>query len=108
VTIASSRPPTFAWTYAKTQGGRFNLTAAEWNAFTQNVNAVRQYKGKAAYSFTNAVRGSPFTAALYNQARAEIQQIGGGAGGYIPRAAAGQTITAQMVNALVSEINVIT
>jgi hypothetical protein len=103
-----SRPPTFAWTYAKTQGGRFNLTAQEWNAFTQNVNLVRQYKSKAVYSFTSAVKGNIFTAAMYNQARAAIQQIGGGAGGYIPQVAAGQTITAQMVNVLVSEINVIT
>lgn len=62
-----SKPTTFSWTYAKTQGGTFNLTAAEWNALQAKVNEVREYHGLSAYSLTNVTKGSTFNASDYNQ-----------------------------------------
>lgn len=106
VTITSNRPSLFYWTYGKTQGAAFNLTAAEWNALTQNINEVRVYKGLSNYSFNTAYVGGTFTAIIYNQARVAIQAISG-YGSYIPTVSSGQTITAYMMNILVSELNAI-
>jgi hypothetical protein len=97
----------FSWTYPKISGQPFNLTANEWNSFTSKINDFRNYKGLSNYSFTAAVSGNPFTAAMYNQARLAIQGISG-YGGYIPTVSSGQQITAYMLNILVSELNAIT
>ena len=83
----------FAWTYAKKQGGDWNLTATEWNNLCAFVNAQRS----SAYSFTSAVKGNVFTAAMYNQM---VSAIGTGT-----RVASGDTITAALMNALVTNAN---
>ena len=101
---AAVRPSNFSWTYTKTSGGAFNLTATEWNNFTARVNAFRKYKGLSNYSFTYAYKGDDFTAAMYNQARIAIQGVSG-YGTYIPTVTKGQIITAYMLNVLVSELN---
>lgn len=101
---AVTRPSNFSWTYAKVQGGTFNLTATEWNNFTSRINAFREYKKLSDYSFTRAYSGNNFTAAMYNQARIAIQAISG-YGTYIPTVTKGQQITAYMMNVLVSELN---
>lgn len=104
------RPSNFSWTYAKVQGGTFNLTATEWNNFTSRINAFRNYWDDAHgtslsdYSFTRAYSGNNFTAAMYNQARIAIQAMSG-YGTYIPTVTKGQQITAYMMNVLVSELN---
>ena len=103
---AAKRPNNFAWTYAKTQGGDFNLTASEWNALTSRINAFRAYKNLSNYSFTTAYYDDDFTATIYNQARLAIQGISG-YGTYIPTVVSGQDITAYMMNTLVSELNAI-
>lgn len=100
----ASRPTNFSWTYAKTQGQAFNLTAAEWNSFTSKINEFRRYKGLSDYSFTYAYKGNTFTAAMYNQARRAIQAVDG-YGTYIPTVSAGDNITAYAMNVLVSELN---
>lgn len=102
----NDRPNNFSWTYAKTQGGDFNLTAGEWNSYTARINEFRDYRGLSPYSFTTAYTGNPFTAGMYNQARSAIQSISG-FGGYIPQVSSGQDITAYMMNILVSELNAI-
>lgn len=102
----AERPNNFAWTYAKTQGGDFNLTASEWNALTSRINAFRAYKNLSNYSFTTAYYDDDFTATIYNQARLAIQGISG-YGTYIPTVVSGQDITAYMMNTLVSELNAI-
>lgn len=99
-----TRPSNFSWTYAKTSGGDFNLTAAEWNAFTSRINEFREYCDLSTYGFTTASKGNNFTAAMYRQARTAIQAIDG-YGTYIPYVYSGDEITAYMMNILVSELN---
>ena len=99
------KPNTFSWTYAKTSGDGFNLTAVEWNNFTARINAERKYLGKSAYSFTKAVKGENFTAAMYNEAVDAIKGMGGGAGGYIYTVKKGDTITEYAMNQIVAELN---
>ncbi len=68
-TNAPPRPNNFSWTYAKTSGGNFNLTASEWNSFTSRINEFRNYKGLADYSFNSAITGFDFSAQNnFNQA----------------------------------------
>lgn len=98
------RPSNFSWTYAKTSGGNFNLTAAEWNAFTARINEFRDYCDLSSYGFTTAYANNTFTAAMYRQARTAIQAIDG-YGTYIPYVYSGDEITAYMMNILVSELN---
>ena len=83
----------FKWTYAKTKGVEFNLTATEWNNLCAFVNAQRS----AAYSFTTAVKGNDFTAVMYNQMVSAI-----GAGTTVEK---GDIITAALMNALVTNAN---
>lgn len=89
----SPRIPDFAWTYAKTSGGRFNLTAAEWNGLW---DAIELRLGRS-YSHTRAYVGNTFTAAMYNEA---VNAIGRGA-----TVSRGDTITAALMNALVTNVN---
>ena len=106
VTTAAARPPYFSWTYQKVSGGYFNLTAAEWNAFTANINAVRQYKGLPTYWFTTAYTGQLFTAIHYNEVVYAIQGISG-YGYWITTHNQGDVIMASYLNTAVSEINAV-
>lgn len=99
-----ARPNDFAWTYSKVQGGTFNLTATEWNNLATRINEFRAYKGLSNYSFTTAYSGNNYMAYMYNQARTAIQGISG-YGTYIPSVSSGDTVTAYMMNVLVSELN---
>lgn len=101
-----SRPDYFSWDSQKTKGTSFKLTASEWNLFTQNINAVRVYKGYSTYSFTAVSTGDTVTAAIYNEARKAIQGISG-YGTYIPTVAKKDEITAYCLNQIVSELNAI-
>lgn len=40
------------WTYAKTSGGYFNITGAEWLAFYNAIDLARVKNGLSAYAFT--------------------------------------------------------
>ncbi len=103
---AVTRPSNFSWTYTKTQGGSFNLTAAEWNSLTARINAFREYKGLSSYSFTYAYKGNDFTAAMYNQAVNAIKGISG-YGSYLSTVSSGDTVTAAGLNLLRDELNAI-
>ena len=83
----------FAWTNEKVAGEPFNLTATEWNALAAFVNSKR----RTAYSFTVAVKGNDFTAAMYNEM---VTAIGAGT-----EVESGDTITADLMNALVTNAN---
>ena len=69
------RPDTFEWEEDKEQGGEFNLTAEEWNAFTKNINEVRAYNYVENYEFDVAYPFDDFTDDMYNQAREAIKGI---------------------------------
>ncbi len=100
------RPSNFSWTYIKTQGGSFNLTATEWNNLTARINAFREYRGLSNYSFTRAYSGNDFTAAMYNQAVNAIKGISG-YGSYLSTVSSGDTVTAAGLNLLRDELNAI-
>lgn len=112
LSVDSTRPKYFYWTYAKNSGGTFNLTAIEWNTLTANINQVRVYKGLTEYKgatnlgFTMAFKGNSFTAAMYNQAVEAIQEISG-YGAFLSYVSPGDTIYASHLNNLVSELNAI-
>lgn len=98
------RPSYFYWDTAKTSGAKFNLTASEWNRLISNINSVRSYLGYSSASFTKAVAGNEFTAAMFNQARSAIITISGFSG-YISQATSGGKVYANMLNALRDGIN---
>lgn len=83
----------FKWTYDKTKGAEWNLTATEWNNLIEFVNANRS----TAYSFTRAVKGNTFTANIYNEM---VSAIGAGT-----RVSKGDIITAALMNQLVTNAN---
>lgn len=68
-------PTAFSWTYSKTSGGDFNLTADEWNGLMSNINYVRAYKGVYTISYTYAYTGYNFTANMYNEAHPAINGL---------------------------------
>ena len=98
------RPGYFYWDTAKTSGAKFNLTASEWNRLISNINSVRSYLGYSNASFSKAISGNEFTAAMFNQARSAIISISGFSG-YIPQATSGGKVYANMLNALQGGIN---
>lgn len=100
-----SKPNNFNWSSTKSSGGAFNLTAADWNDLQDTINQMRDYLGMSEYDFTRAVKGETFTALMYNEAREAIQGFGSGAGSYIPKVSKGDTITANIMNVIVTELN---
>lgn len=65
----------FEWTFPKVSGGEFNLTAEEWNDFTERINAFRSYKGLAAYPLTKVSAGQNVSASVCNDARYAIRGL---------------------------------
>jgi hypothetical protein len=68
VTTDMPRPSNWSWWYSKVSGGSFNLTASEWNSFTDRINQFRAYKNIGNYGFTSAFTGNQIYAYMYNQA----------------------------------------
>lgn len=65
----ATRPTNWEWYSPKTQGGTFNLTVAEWNAFCRKINEFRLYKGfKDPYPFTVVYAGNNILASQINEA----------------------------------------
>lgn len=100
-----SRIDPFAWDNRKYSGRDFtvNMTAYEWNKFTNFINEVRNAKGYGNASFDRAYRGDKFYGNQYKQARSAIQ--GMGYGGNLPYRETGDTIYADDLNELVYQAN---
>lgn len=92
-TTVTMKAKPFAWTYAKTSGGTFNLTADEWNGLW---DAIENRLGHS-YSHTRAYYGNTFTAEMYNQAIYAM--------GRWNTVSRGDTITAKLMNDLVTYVN---
>lgn len=117
VVAKSMRPSNFYWTYGKSANGRFNLTATEWNNFTDAINKFRQYQNLATIGFTTApYLDGRFYAFMMNQALVGIR--GGYLGGtyYSPISgintsslpgdvASGQIVYAWYLNNMVDALN---
>lgn len=121
-TGGGGRPSIFKWydgTTVKKSGQAFDITANEWCDLLDNINAVRQYKGYAAFPtgnytltyyynyFTYPSKGDTFRYQHYNQALNAVTGMVGG--GYNSNAVKqGDEITAARINYLVSTLNGIT
>jgi hypothetical protein len=105
----SNRPSNFAWDTVKTSGQTFNLTATEWNSFTNRINQFLTYKGQATISFTSAPYGDgSFFAFMYNQAaNAFINTLNAYSSTPYTHgtASSGGTIYAYLLNDLVAALN---
>lgn len=94
----------FAWTYPKTAGGDFNLTAVEWNAFTAKINDAQAYKGQSQRVFTKAVKENEFKASMAVEAWVSLWYMNPPAG--LPSiASAGEVVKASHLNQLVNALN---
>lgn len=106
-----ARPDYFEWDEAKVAGEPFNITASEWCALLDNINAVRVYMGYSAIQtgttaayFMYPDAGDEFTAVHYNQALNGITGMLGT--GYNDNAVtSGEEITAAKINLLRDWIN---
>ena len=110
-------PGPFAWTYPKTKGGSFNLTASEWNGLQTHIKKVLLHKlgHTGQYNPVNVSSGEIFYASKYNEAGSAIKQIQG-YGTFIPTVLPGDEITADTtsldqrknaINKIVEELNAI-
>lgn len=99
------RPDSFEWTYPKTSGGTFNLTATEWNDLCANINEVREYKGLSTKSFTRARKGDEFTASMFNQCLNAIANMNSSLKVSCWEVSSGDVVEAASLNALVSYLN---
>lgn len=62
------RPSDFVWTYPKTSGGDFNLTASEWDTLMERINDFREYKSRNRSTYTTAFAGNTFYDYIFNEA----------------------------------------
>lgn len=74
-TTVGERPAKYYWTSNVTQGKKFQITADEWCALLDNINAVRVYRGLPEIQigssegyFTYPNKGDNILALYYNQA----------------------------------------
>ncbi|MEK3725299.1 hypothetical protein [Paenibacillus sp. FSL H8-0034] len=81
-TLGALRPSNWSWSTPKTSGQPFNLTATEWNQFTDAINGFRTYQNLVTLSFTTAPYevDKLFWSWMFNQALTGIR--GGELGGY--------------------------
>lgn len=100
-----ARPTNFAWTNAKVAGQPFNVTAAEWNAFTAKINEFRSYAKLAAVSFPTYAAGQTFTAAAFNSAISAISPMSPSTPPPSTVTAGTSTITAAGLNQLRDSLN---
>lgn len=103
--IVSSRPSYFEWDTPKT-GKRFKITTTETNRLQGNINDVRGYMSYSEYPFSVISVGMSLSASMYNSWVNAIQGISG-YGTYLQHVAAGDKITASLLNAVVDELNAI-
>ena len=87
------RPNNWYWQSIVSSGATISLSASEWNAFCDRINAFREYAGLSAYYFTSVYRGLPISAAIVNQARDAIAAVNS-ARGVPARVYSGDTIIA--------------
>lgn len=97
------RPSNWYWDTPKTSGSSFNLTASEWNRFTERINQFRTYKGFGGYPFEYVLYGTPVLARQINDAVYALRDITSVPVEAIP----GYTATADLINTLSNNLNYI-
>lgn len=98
------RPSYFYWDSSKTSGGKFNLTASEWNGLMSNINEVRVWLGLSRYAWQSASSGATFTASAYNTAVHAINSISQYSGS-LSTVSSGSKVYASQLNSLKNAIN---
>lgn len=98
-------PGDFSWTHPKIKGKEFNLTATEWHNLMHRIDFIRRNRRMSGYG-VSVSKGDTVTARIIDRARLAMQDIEG-YGTYVPEAVKGEPITAELMNAIVSELNVI-
>lgn len=106
-TTDKSRPSNFNWTYTKSSGVSFIVTANEWNSLFSKINEFRSYKGLSYYSHSTAYTGIDFLASQYNEARNAISSMSPSISVPAYRNS-GETIYANDINGLRDSLNSIT
>lgn len=98
-----TRTEYFSWHTPKNTGEVFLLTAAEWNALTDNIGAQRRRRGEPEAGLERAVSGGTLTAGIYNAAAVEINSMQNVYS--LPAAVTGDRITAGSLNAMAAALN---
>ncbi len=108
VTETTGRPDNWEWWSVVAKGAAVKITAVEWRAFTDRINAFRRYKQNVNYTYYNVKPGDRITAQIVNQARDAIQSISPGYWGrYIPEMKKDDILTADYFNGIKNELNAI-
>lgn len=75
-TGGKSRPADWSWWSAVAAGKPVNISADEWNAFYDRIDAFRIYAGQGAWGLYKPVsKGTVISAAIVNEVRAAIGPI---------------------------------
>ncbi len=69
------RPNNWYWSTSKNSGDDFNLTASEWNSFTDRIDEFRQYVGLTDGTYSEAYVDGNFYAYQFNQAVNAISEM---------------------------------
>ncbi len=69
------RPNNWSWSSNVSSGEDFNISASEWNNFTDRIDEFRQYKGLADGTYSEAHVDGDFYAYQFNQAVNEISDM---------------------------------
>ena len=92
------------WWSTIESGYPIRISADEWNAFCTFINDVRYQIGLFSYPFTTVNKGTKVSAAIINEARNAISDVGGH--GALPnRVYSGDLIAASIFNGLSDAIN---
>src|SRR5690606_24635098 len=103
-TTQSERPSNFTWSNIKNSGSSYNLTAQEWNSFTNRINQFRNYKSMSSYSFSTAQQNGLFLASFFNEARSAISGMSPSIS--LPQSKnSGDSVNASDLNRLVEALN---
>lgn len=98
------RPSNWAWWSPIYSGAAINISANEWNAFCDRINAFRRYKGFYEIAFGRVYSGTAISAAIVNQARNAIYPMNN----WVPYAVSqGETITASFFLDLQAALNAV-
>lgn len=96
------RPEYFEWTYAKTSGGEYNLTAEEWSNLQKNIKLVISYMGGSEKVFSQAIpQHTEVTDTVFN----EVIEAINGIGGNLTTVNTGEVLYASLLNDIRDEIN---
>ena len=104
VSGGAERPADWSWWSSIYSGAPIQITASEYNAFTERINEFRAYCGLSDYSFTRASSGGTIRASMVGQCCDAISDMDPPSSPpYAP--AAGDAITARFFNRMMNALN---